>query len=82
MAYLETTKEEIRRMLGKRPEDMHKGQCGRVLLVCGSFGMAGAAVIAYIVGEGLADAAGAGVQTIMIPGEAFQEEHPPEKAEE
>lgn len=44
--------------------------------------MAGAAVIAYIVGEGLADAAGAGAQTIMIPGEAFQEEHPPEEAEE
>ena len=44
--------------------------------------MAGAAVIAYIVGEGLADAAGAGAQTIMIPGASFQEEHPPEEAKE
>lgn len=67
MAYLETTKEEIRRMLGKRPEDMHKGQCGRVLLVCGSFGMAGAAVMS----AAAALRSGAGLVTVAAPREVI-----------
>lgn len=41
--------------------------------------MAGAAVIAYIVGEGLADAAGAGTPTITLPPfEFLEEDKPPE----
>lgn len=41
--------------------------------------MAGAAVIAYIVGEGLADAAGAGKAVINVPMEMIEEEKPPEE---
>lgn len=47
--------------------------------------MAGAAVIAYIVGEGLADAAGAQAPTINLPLPAFpktEEEKPPEEPQE
>ena len=40
--------------------------------------MAGAAVIAYIVGEGLADAAGAGAQVISLPVNWEEDEQPPE----
>ena len=40
--------------------------------------MAGAAVIAYIVGEGLADAAGAGAQVISLPVNWEEEDQPPE----
>ena len=39
--------------------------------------MAGAAVIAYIVGEGMADAAGAGSPTIHLPEVMLQEEKKP-----
>ena len=39
--------------------------------------MSGASVIAYIIGEGLADAAGAQADVIMLP-----EEKPPEDEEE
>ena len=42
--------------------------------------LAGAGVIAYIIGEGLADAAGASGPAISIPESAFQEEtKPPEQ---
>ena len=44
--------------------------------------LAGGAVIAYIVGEGLADAAGAAAGTIEIPGEYIDEEKPPEEETE
>lgn len=43
--------------------------------------MAGGAVIAYIVGEGLADAAGAAAGTIELTGEYVEENKPPEEAE-
>ena len=39
--------------------------------------LAGAGVIAYIVGEGLADAAGAGGAMINLPEVAFQQEDKP-----
>lgn len=43
--------------------------------------MAGAAVIAYIVGEGLIDAAGAGSPTLVLPEIPEEpEEKPPEEA--
>lgn len=41
--------------------------------------MAGAAVIAYIVGEGLADAAGAGAPDIHLPALMDSEEAPEEE---
>ena len=37
--------------------------------------MAGAAVVAYIVGEGLADAAGAGAVTLIAPDSAPPDEN-------
>lgn len=40
--------------------------------------MAGAAVIAYIIGEGLIDAAGAQGITFKLPDEETEEAHPPE----
>ena len=45
--------------------------------------MAGAAVVAYIVGEGLADAAGAGAPVIHLPGEIVEPEtEPPSEIDE
>lgn len=43
--------------------------------------MAGAAVIAYIVGEGLADAAGAGSPVIQLPESVFMDEAKPPEAD-
>ena len=43
--------------------------------------MAGAAVVAYIVGEGLADAAGAGTPVIQLPETAFTDEAKPPEAD-
>lgn len=40
------TREYVNTVIKKRPRDIHKGQCGRVLIVAGSAGMAGAAVLA------------------------------------
>lgn len=41
--------------------------------------MAGAAVIAYIIGEGMADAAGANAGDIYISGEQTSADKPPEE---
>jgi len=54
---------DIRRMIPLRPKDSHKGKNGHVLLVAGSRGMAGAAILA---GLG-ALKAGAGLLTIVVP---------------
>lgn len=40
------TKEYVNTIIRERPKDIHKGQCGRVLIVAGSEGMAGAAALA------------------------------------
>lgn len=40
--------------------------------------MAGASVVAYIIGEGMADAAGA-KQPVFLDGFECEEEHPPEE---
>lgn len=40
------TLEYVNTIVRERPEEIHKGQCGRVLIVAGSVGMAGAAVLA------------------------------------
>ena len=36
----------VRRLLPKRAKDAHKGDCGRVLMLCGSVGFTGAAALA------------------------------------
>ena len=36
---------DLGRMLKKRPRNIHKGDCGHLLIVAGSFGMAGAAAL-------------------------------------
>lgn len=41
-----TDREFVHTVIKKRPRDIHKGDCGRVLLVCGSEEMAGAAIFA------------------------------------
>ncbi len=50
-------REEYRRMLPERPEDSNKGSYGRLLVIAGSKGMAGAAYLnahaAYMTGAGL-----------------------------
>ena len=40
------TREFVQNIIGKREKEIHKGDCGRVLIVAGSVGMAGAAVLA------------------------------------
>ena len=40
------TKGYVKTMIRERPAEIHKGQCGRVLVIAGSRGMAGAAVLA------------------------------------
>jgi NAD(P)H-hydrate epimerase len=42
------TPEEVREMIPKRPGDAYKGSCGRVVLIAGSTGMTGAAVLASL----------------------------------
>lgn len=57
----------VRNTIKPRPRDMHKGQAGRVLIIAGSRGMAGAAVLAL---RG-ALYSGAGLVKALIPGELF-----------
>ena len=40
------TYDQVKDMLPERPEDAHKGDCGRILLLCGSRGYTGAAALA------------------------------------
>jgi len=61
------TREYVNTFIKERPEDTHKGQCGRVLIVAGSYGMAGAAVLAA---RG-ALKSGAGLVKIAAPDELF-----------
>lgn len=58
-----TTPEVIRNILPFRPDDGHKGTFGKVLVIGGSAGMSGAAVLT---GQG-ALKAGAGLVTIGVP---------------
>ena len=58
---------EVQRILKERPEDMHKGQAGRVLIIAGSKGMAGAAALTA---RG-ALYSGAGLVKIAAPTEIF-----------
>ncbi|MDR1247006.1 MAG: NAD(P)H-hydrate dehydratase [Clostridiales Family XIII bacterium] len=61
------TAEYIRALLRPRAADAHKGQCGRVLIVAGSLGMAGAAVLCA---RG-AFRSGAGLVSVSIPEDFF-----------
>ena len=40
-----TTLSYVNTVIRERPRQIHKGQCGRVLIVAGSVGMAGACVL-------------------------------------
>jgi NAD(P)H-hydrate epimerase len=57
------TEEEIENILPKRPEDAHKGTCGKVFLIAGSTGMTGAATLASL----SCLKAGAGMAILGIP---------------
>lgn len=61
------TLEYVNTVIKERPVDIHKGQCGKVLIVAGSAGMAGAAVMA----AGGALKSGAGLVKIAAPKELF-----------
>ena len=62
---IETTENYIREMITPRPADSHKGTNGRILLICGSYGMAGAAVMS----ARAALRSGAGLVTVCVPWE-------------
>ena len=57
----------VENIITERPSDMHKGQAGRVLIIAGSRGMAGAAVL---VARG-ALYSGAGLVKVSVPDELF-----------
>ena len=59
----EITELYIKGLIGPRPADSHKGNNGRVLIIAGSTGMAGAAVMA----ARAALRSGAGLVTVSIP---------------
>lgn len=61
------TREYVNTFIKERPREIHKGQCGRVLIIAGSYGMAGAAVLAA---RG-ALKSGAGLVKIAAPDELF-----------
>ncbi len=61
------TKEYVNNIIRQRPQDIHKGQCGRVLIVAGSKAMTGAAVLCA---RG-ALRSGAGLVYVSLPSEVF-----------
>ena len=61
------TTDHVQNIITARPADMHKGQAGRVLIIAGSRGMAGAAVLAA---RG-ALYSGAGLVKVSVPDELF-----------
>lgn len=61
------TTEFVRGVITDRPVDMHKGQAGRILIIAGSRGMAGAAVLSA---RG-ALYSGAGLVKVSVPDELF-----------
>lgn len=60
-------KEFVNTVICKRPEDVHKGDCGKLLIVAGSKGMAGAAVLA----SRAAMKTGSGLVRVCIEEELF-----------
>ena len=61
------TTDFVQNIITPRPADMHKGQAGRVLIIAGSRGMAGAAVLAA---RGTLYS-GAGLVKVSVPDELF-----------
>ena len=61
------TFEYVNTVIKERPREIHKGQCGRVLILAGSVGMAGAAVLSA---RG-ALKSGAGLVKVALPPELF-----------
>ena len=57
------TWDEVRALVKPRVEDAHKGMYGHALLVCGSRGMPGAAVLS----AGAALRSGCGLVTVHLP---------------
>jgi len=62
------TSEYVKTVIKERKRELHKGEAGRILLIAGSVGMAGAAVLCS---RG-ALRAGAGLVTAAIPKELFE----------
>jgi len=61
------TKEFVQTIIGKRDREIHKGDCGKVLLVAGSEGMAGASILA----ARSALRSGSGLVQVAIPKKLF-----------
>ena len=40
------TEKTVKNRIGRRNKEIHKGDCGRILIAAGSWGMAGAAILA------------------------------------
>ncbi|HZK02360.1 MAG TPA: NAD(P)H-hydrate dehydratase, partial [Anaerovoracaceae bacterium] len=57
----------VNTFIKKRARELHKGQCGKVLVIAGSKGMAGAAILSA---KG-AFRSGAGLVRVAIPEELF-----------
>ena len=61
------TEDLVKTIIGKRNREIHKGDCGRILISAGSRGMAGAAVLSATA----ALRAGSGLVQMAIPDEIF-----------
>ena len=61
------TEKTVKNRIGRRNREIHKGDCGRVLIAAGSWGMAGAAILA----ARAALRAGAGLVRLAIPEALF-----------
>ena len=61
------TEKTVKNIIERRPREIHKGSCGRILIAAGSVGMAGAAVLSA---RG-ALRSGAGLVQLSVPAEIF-----------
>lgn len=61
------TEKTVQNIIGRRKREIHKGDCGRILIAAGSPGMAGAAILA----ARSALRAGSGLVRTAIPAELF-----------
>lgn len=61
------TEKTVKNIIGRRKKEIHKGDCGRILIAAGSEGMAGAAILA----ARSALRAGSGLVRTAIPKELF-----------
>lgn len=61
------TEKTVQNIIGRRKKEIHKGDCGRIMIAAGSRGMAGAAILA----ARAALRAGSGLVRAAIPAELF-----------